>query len=780
MEHFGRPDHERREYVITTPETTKSQENFLFNDRYYTCVNQCGNGYSRFGSPDGIYTSIISGPNEPYYEPSFQVNTRLIYLRDDETGEFWNAGYFPTCRPFQEYEARHGAGYTTVANCTDDVAVTWRLFVPAADDPVEVWTVTVANRGARPRHLSLFAFAELSLRCDVPLYGHESYLHGLLLQHSHGVAARKVAVGLPHPYFSAVFLSSRKPASRDVNWNAFTGRFRTLANPRALETGKCSGAVSSRDRIAGVIHIRHRLAPGRSARTDFLAGAADVSHVEREAARYAETYLDGRGRAAERAFTQMREQTERRLARVAVGTPEPRLDELANRWIPQLIEYGASHCRWGIMGYRDIVQQTQGAVMFRSAERIRARLEQVLSFQFASGYAPRGIPIIHEDSGMKYADSAMWLIVAVTEYLKETGDLDFLRRKAPFFKRREATVWNHLERAARALGSQRGPHGLSLIWEGDWNDSLTHVGRRGRGESVWLSQAFCYTCLLMEELARHLGRRGAAARYRAWYEEMGANLNRHAWDGAWYLRCYDDEGGVIGSRTNDQGRIFLNTQSWALLSQTAAADRIGPMIASVKEHLETPWGHLLLSPTYTTKHANIGRLSLVEPGCSENASVYTHGEAFLILGLLLHGRADEAYDCLRRIAPHNPDNPSDAVLPYQLSNGYGGVDHRYEPGRAQYGWITGSGSWLHMALIEFMLGLRRSYEGLLLRPCLPSHWPQASVARRFRGATYELHYSREGPGNTVVSASVNGEEHHPSRPLPHEPGGRFRVAVRLA
>ncbi len=174
MERFGYMDHTANEYVVTTPAATKSQENFIFNDRYFACVDQCGSGYSRYGDAEGHYTTIVAGPSEPCYEPSFQTSSRLIYVRDDQVGEFWSAGYFPVCREAREYECRHGAGYTRVRSVTNGIALRWRLFVPLGVDPVEIWTVRIENTSGRPRRLSLFAFAELSLRCDAPLYGHES------------------------------------------------------------------------------------------------------------------------------------------------------------------------------------------------------------------------------------------------------------------------------------------------------------------------------------------------------------------------------------------------------------------------------------------------------------------------------------------------------------------------------------------------------------------------------------------------------------------------------
>jgi len=206
---------------------------------------------------------------------------------------------------------------------------------------------------------------------------------------------------------------------------------------------------------------------------------------------------------------------------------------------------------------------------------------------------------------MKYADSAFWLVTAITEYLKETGDFAFLAGHHPYFDGGAGTVREHLERAADALGRERGPHGLCLIHEGDWNDSLTHVGRRRKGESVMLSQSFCYACLLLEELAIHLGDDTAAREYRSAYRSMRENLIAHCWDGEWFVRAFDDDGRAIGSKTNTEGRIFLNAQSWAILSQTVPDGRLEAMLASVDRHLGTPYGYMLHYPTYTSRQESI-------------------------------------------------------------------------------------------------------------------------------------------------------------------------------
>lgn len=764
------------DFVISVPDAARPQENFLFNDHYFSCVHQTGNGFSKYTDPRGYATDVIAGTSEPAYN----TNTRLVYLRDDETGVCWNAGYYPICRRYDAYECRHSPGVSTIANRTNGILATWRLFVPAGDDPVELWTFTLRNTGRRERRLSVFAMVELSLETSASLYGHQSYLSSLFLKKSHGVAAKKVAMGMPNRYLAAVFLSRCKPTSIDGDMNAFMGQFRTLVNPRALEKGRCSGAIASRDRIAGVLHHRLKLAPREAWRNDYVAGSADVYRLEHDAGTYRDRYLSDPGQSVDRALGETVASHEKMSGNASVGFPNREFNALLNRWIPLLIKWGVTSGRWGMLGFRDIVQQSQGALMFGMRPKVTVRLEQALSHQYTNGYAVRSFPAVHEDSAMKYADSCVWLISGITEYLKEYGCMEFLKERVALLDGPPSTVMSHLVRAMEGLWQNRGQHGLCLIHEGDWNDSLTHVGRQGRGESVWLSQAFCWSCLQMAELSTYLGDTGAAQTYMRYYGSVAQALNQHCWDGEWYVRAFDDNGSPVGSKTNKQGRIFLNTQSWALMSMTVTPERVKPMIRSVRRHLATPYGYMLLSPAYTEMNENIGRLSCLEPGCSENGSVYTHGNAFLAVGLFQHGMADHGYNVVMRIMPFNPGNPSRSVMKFQLSNGYGGPAHRNDPGKAQFGWSTGSGAWLHQAVIEYMLGLRRTYGGLVVRPCLPSCLKRASVTRRYRDTLYRVGFTRRtAKGNTIERLRVDGKDWDPREPLPAKPGDEVGVKVVL-
>ncbi len=270
----------------------------------------------------------------------------------------------------------------------------------------------------------------------------------------------------------------------------------------------------------------------------------------------------------------------------------------------------------------------------------------------------------------------------------------------------------------------------------------------------------------MQELSLYLNKKSLAQKYHSEYLSMKNAINQYCWDGKWYIRAFDDRGKPIGSKKNKQGKIFLNTQSWAMISQIVPKDRAKVILNSIKKYLYTPYGPMLLWPTYTQMQKNIGRITCLEPGCSENASVYTHGAAFLALGLVKLNFIDEAFDVIKRILPYNPKNHSSALMPYQLSNGYRGPAHRYEPGRAQYGWVTGSGSWLYLTVIDYIFGARKTYDGILIQPKFPSHWNKAYLRRTYRGCVYDIFYKRINNKNKILKINVNNKEHNPEHPLP--------------
>ncbi len=303
----------------------------------------------------------------------------------------------------------------------------------------------------------------------------------------------------------------------------------------------------------------------------------------------------------------------------------------------------------------------------------------------------------------------------------------------------------------------KGAHDLILIKFGDWNDSLTGVGKEGRGESVWLSIAYAEAMREMAALMGCLSRADAQADYTRRRDAIAGAINAHAWDGQWYRRCYDDDARPIGSRENRFARIFMEPQCWALIAGIASPERASQLIDSCDRLLLTDLGYMLLSPPYTELDPSIGRISSMEPGIAENGTIYTHLNIWMILGLLRLGKADKAYDIFKRITPCSLSGPTDPKRnsSFLYANCYYGPQHKYRPFQQQFTWITGSYAWLNTVLINEWIGAKPDYAGLRVEPCLPTAWSEASIVRTWRGATYDIrvrnpHHLEKGRVELVV------------------------------
>lgn len=749
---------EGHELWCSTAEPPRRFDNMLFNQTYFSMVDQTMAGYAVHMTAEGyVCTTIADG--------------RIIYLRDDDSGTVWSAGFTPVCAAYSSYRCGAGLGYQIVENTTDDIRVTWRVYIPAGEDPVEIWDVRVANAGRRRRRISLFTQAGMSCG-GMDLYYGIIYRRADYRSDINAIFVRQDAekhTQIRFPFHNAFLTADRRAVSWTTHLARFLGRRGNLAAPEALHNPRAMRHPTDRNLPTATLQFRLDLAPGRAGDTRIVAGAcSDAAGIAVWRRRYLAGNLD-----QDPHFERMRRDRARQCANMQIRVPDRAIEPLFNIWMKQLIRYGAIHNREGYKGFRDMVQQAQG-LLTQDPALSRSILLTACRHQYRDGFALRGW---HPTDPMRYADSAQWLVSAVTEYVKETGELRFLSEQAPFFDGGQGTVYDHLMRAMRRLRRDRGAHGLCLIFFGDWNDSLTGVGRAGRGESVWLSMAFCRDALLMAELADRLGRRVDARTMRRWQRAMARAINRNAWDGQWYRCAIDDAGRPIGTRANREGRLFLNMQSWAELGKVCDAGRWRASWAAVVRHLDTGWGLRLHWPTYTRPVANVGRLSYIRPGICENGSVYTHGNAFMLLALLERGCADDALALLRAIHPANPRRPVRNQI-NSYFNGWFGPDAISEPGRGEHAWCTGSAAWLFLAVTEFMFGLRRTYDGLMVRPCLPSAWNRVSLTRVFRGTTYAvtLQNPRRLANPPVAAITVDGRPHPVATPLPVD-GRRHVVNV---
>lgn len=723
------------EFIVTRPDTPRAFDNFLWNEAAFSNTQQTGVGYFDYQVNGQEAVQLLTGVGRICDFDVFgreHLMSRLIYIRDNDTGEFWTVNWEPVKRDYQSFECVHGLGYTIIRSQVNDIAATFRLFIPPGRDPVELWSVQLTNVSDRQRHLSVFVYNQFQFKFKwgFDSYGDMIYRTVSFNKELNAVIATKHPSRRPHDHLTGFVAADRPIVAFDGSRDAFVGVYSTLGQPEAVTRGRCSNTPGSAEATIAALQFDLHL-PANSAQTiELILGASDG---EAGAQQLKEKYL---GHQAQY-FSQLKEDTARQLAVHTVRTPDEHLNRMLNYWVKRATLYGAAWCRWGYNGYRDIVQHGLG-VSALDPLRTKAILLEALRYQYNSGLALRGWNPIDEKP---YSDSALWLVFTLIAYLKETGDTALLEQEVPFYDGGSATVYQHIETALDFLENNKGAHDLLLIKFGDWNDSLTGVGKEGRGESVWLSLAYAEAMQQMTGLAAHLGDATRQAQCTQRRENILRAINQNAWDGNWYTRCFDDSGRPIGAHDNKYARIFMEPQCWALITGAADETRTQTLLAACDELLGTPVGYQLLAPPFREIDDNIGRISSMEPGIAENGTVYAHLNIWMILGLLRSGQAEQAYALFQKITPGYVSGTEDLKQkcpPYMYANCYFGPDHRNNAYQMEFTWITGSVAWFNTVLLQEMLGVKPDYAGLRLEPCLPATWETVEVERTFRNAQYHI------------------------------------------
>ena len=770
-------DEAGKEFVVTNPKTPRPFDNFLWNQAIFSNVQQTGVGYCDYqiGGTEAI--QLLTGVGRICDFDVFgrdHLMSRLFYLRDRDTGKFWSINGEPVWQKMDFFECRHGLGYSILTSVSCGIRAKLRIFVPPGSDPVELWTLTLENLSGKHRRLSVFCYNQFQFKFKwgFDSYGDMIFRSSLLSKQHNAVVVSKHPHRRPHNHLTGFLTSDLPIHSFDGTRDAFVGPYNTLQNPEALIRGFCSNTPGSADATIAAAQWELDLGPRDSTEINCLLGATDS---ESNLGKIRKKYF---GKFEER-FEDLRKTKKAMVQANHVQTPDPHFDRMLNIWIKQATSFGAQWCRWGWNGFRDIVQHGYGVVTF-DHERTRAILLEAFRHQFSSGLALRGWNPIDEKP---YSDSALWLVFTLVAYLKETGDLPLLGEGVRYYDGGRATVWEHIDQALNFLERNKGSHGLILIKYGDWNDSLTAVGREGRGESVWLSQAYAEAMRQMAELAEYQRDTSRQKDFLSRYQTIKAAINQHAWDGKWFLRCFDDHGQPVGSSKNREAQIFIEAQTWALISGIADESHIEKLLRSCDEKLLTDQGYVLLSPTFRKEDDRIGRISCMEPGIAENGTIYSHTNVWMVLGLLKTGRFDEAYERLCRILPGfqsgKAGDPKLDVLPYAVANCYFGPDHRNNRFQQEFTWITGSVAWFKNVMLQHLLGAQADFNGLRIEPKIPSHWRECTVTRNFRGATYRIMIRNpDGLQTSKIRLKLNGKPISGQvLPLPEKPVSYFVEAV---
>ena len=442
----------------------------------------------------------------------------------------------------------------------------------------------------------------------------------------------------------------------------------------------------------------------------------------------------------------------------------------------------ASYFESGIgrgIGFRDTSQDMLG-VVHQMAPRARARLFDVAATQFPDGSAYHQFQPLtkrgNADIGSNFNDDPLWLVLGVGAYVRETGDAAFLKEMAPFDNSPtdKATLYEHLRRSFHYTVDHLGPHGLPLIGRADWNDCLNLncfskdpndsfqccTNKDGKNaESVMIAQMFCYVAPDYAALSRLAGREEEAAFAEREAAKMEKAILRAGWDGEWYLRAYDDFGHKIGSKSCEDGKIFIETQGFGSMARIGA-DKGYPLKAldSVKKHLDTPWGIVILDPPYRRYHVELGEVSSYPPGYKENGGVFCHNNPWVIIGEVANGRPQRAWEYYVKIAPAYLEEKSDVhrLEPYVYAQMVAGKAARRH-GEAKNSWLTGTAAWNFVALSQWICGVRAEFGGLRVEPRLPAHVRKATIARDWRGVRYEVRVENRRNDGAVRLEVVSGK-----------------------
>ncbi len=768
---YGYFDDVAHEYVITRPDTPRSWINYLGSRLYGGITTQNGGGYSFYKSGGTGRLLRMRFNGVPVDEPG-----RFLYLRDDETGDYWSATWQPVGRSLDQYSARvrHGLGYSVFEAEYAGIASAMTCFIPRGE-AFEYWALTVRNPGDTPRRLSVFSYAEVANdwhhRQDLENLQYSQYI--IQTSCSDGVitARNNVSDAISQLWFG---LAGAPVTSYDTDRDAFLGPYRTPSAPLAVERGICSNTATVGDNACLSLHAAVELAPGESRDLIFMLGVGSPDEP-RDGLRPGRRTIAEFG-TPERMRTELeatRGEWTAHLDTLQVRTPDPDLNSMINVWHAyqthmtfnwsrgvSLVEAGD---RDGL-GYRDTVQDML-AVTHSIPEAVRERLDLILTGQTAEGGAmPLVKPLTHRPGHERTptleqyrSDDTLWLPITVANFVHETGDLDYLNTVLPYADHGDATVFEHLKQALQFSIDHKGRNGLIQGLAADWNDCVKFGTT---GESLFTTFLFCHGLRLVGELAELLGADEDAAWCAKQTEIVKDAIDAAAWDGEWFIRGISATGVPLGSRDHAEGKIYLESNVWAVISGAASPDQAVQCMDSVHEHLATEHGVVLCDPPHTVPIEGVGLSLLVfPPGHKENGGIFCHSNSWTIVAEALLGRGDRAYEYYRSYLParYNDQAEIHQVEPYVYSQfTHGKASPRF--GQARNPWLTGTASWTYVAATQYLLGVRPVAGGLAVDPSIPAAWDGFEVTRRYRGARVTVTVANpEHVQHGVAAITVDGE-----------------------
>ncbi len=812
---FGYFDDPNREYVITTPRTPLPWINYLGNKSFFTLTSNTAGGYSFYKD-----ARLLRITRYRYNDMPYDTNGKYFYIKDGDT--VWNPGWKPTQTDLDSYECRHGMGYTKFSSSKDGVRANVLQFVPLEDN-CEIQLLTLSNESDKDKELKIFSYIEWCLwdaDDDQKNFQRNLSTGEVEIETNLGYeisGLRKPEKTLIDDYskldYAAIYhrteyrerrnmyavYSVNTPVSGfDSDRDSFIGAYRSPALPQVVENGKCTCSVANGWSPVAVHEVTVKLAPGESKDLVFM-----LSYIENPVEDKWESYgvinkkpahalirKYAHADAVLAAYKELANYWDALLSRYSVKSDHPEIDRMANIWnqyqcmVTFNMSRSASYYESGIgrgMGFRDSCQDLLGFVHL-IPERARERIIDIASTQFPDGSAYHQYQPLtkkgNADIGSGFNDDPLWLVAAVSAYIRETGDVSILDESVPFDNDVSLAepLMEHLRRSVGYTISHKGPHGLPLIGRADWNDCLNlncfseHSGESFQtsgpsdgpvAESVFIGGMFVKYAEEYAQICDLIGLTEEAAQIRAERDLMEKAILTDGWDGEWFVRAYDAFGNKVGSNECEEGKIFIEPQGFCVLAgvgkETGEAEKA---LTSVANILDSKYGIALNQPAYTRYHLELGEISSYPPGYKENAGIFCHNNPWVSIAETVLGHGNRAFEIYWKTCPSCVEEFSELhkTEPYVYCQMVAGPDAPTH-GEGKNSWLTGTAAWTFTDLSQYILGVYPTFGGLSIDPCIPDDFGDFELSRFYRGATYKIHV--QNPNHVekgVAKMIVDGEE----------------------
>ncbi|MCU4154397.1 glycosyl transferase [Carboxylicivirga sp. A043] len=788
---YGHFDDERREYVITNPQTPWPWINYLGNEDFFGLVSNTAGGYAFY--KDAKFRRLT---RYRYNNVPMDNGGRYFYIKDEDT--IWSPGWKPCKTELDKYECRHGMSYTQITGAKNGIEAETLFFIPLKTW-AEVQKVKLTNTTSEVKKIKLFSFMEWCLwnaeddqnNLQRNLSTGEVEIKGSTIYHKTEYKERRNHYAFYHV--------NTEIDGYDTDRESFVGLYNEFSAPQAVLNGQPANSEAHGWSPIASHYIEVELQPGESKDYIFLLGYIENPEDEKWESKNvinkqpAQAVIDrfDTVEKVEAALADLRKYWDGLLDKFVLDSDDDKLNRMVNVWnqyqcmVTFNMSRSASFFEVGIgrgMGFRDSNQDLIGFV-HQIPERARERIIDIASTQFPDGgcyhqYQPltkRGNDAI----GGGFNDDPMWLILGVVSYIKESGDFTILDEMVPFDNDMSIakTLYDHLTISFDHVVNNLGPNGLPLIGRADWNDCLnlncfstnpnesfqtTENNTEGsKAESVMIAGLFVVYGKEYVKLSQRIGNHAEAERAQAEVDKMIAAVKAKGWDGEWFLRAYDFYGNKVGSDENEEGKIFIESQGWCTMAGIGKEEGMcEKALDSVKERLDSDYGIVLNNPAFTKYVIEYGEISTYPAGYKENAGIFCHNNPWIMIGETELGRGEKAWEYYKKICPAYLEDISELhkTEPYVYAQMVAGKD-AYKPGEAKNSWLTGTAAWNYYAITQYILGIQPDYDGLKVEPCVPADWKGFTVKRLFRGVEYNITVNNpKGVSKGVASIEVNGEK----------------------